>query len=95
MPKKFPPEFKREVVAVARRGVPLADVAEPGTTRVLPESLVTRELGNPDQQSRRIRLKTSNPGAWCAEASCLADETRMSSPTAVGSFGATSCAESY
>ena len=53
MPKKFPPEFKREVVAVARRGVPLADVAEPGTTRVLPESLVTRELGNPDQQSRR------------------------------------------
>ena len=28
MPKKFPPEFKRDVVAVARRGgVPLAEVA--------------------------------------------------------------------
>jgi transposase-like protein len=28
MPKKFPPEFKRDVVAVARRGgVPMAEVA--------------------------------------------------------------------
>jgi transposase len=28
MPKKFPPEFKRDVVAVARRGgVPVAEVA--------------------------------------------------------------------
>ena len=28
MPKKFPPEFKRDVFAVARRGgVPLAEVA--------------------------------------------------------------------
>jgi transposase-like protein len=28
MPKKFPPEFKRDVVAVARRGgIPMAEVA--------------------------------------------------------------------